>query len=144
MKVSEWLASHDNAIVTVHSDSPLATVAERLLAKTCLRDLYVVGDDGRLVGHISHRRLAEYVLAAHRPAHTRRQLMERVAGGMAGDFMNATFPSASPEEELDDVLHRQLEHDVEDMPVVDARGVLLGAVNLTDVLEAFMDSEKWG
>ena len=144
MKVSEWLASHDSVIVTVHADSPLARVAERLLAETCLRDVYVVDENGRLVGHISHKRLAEYVLAEHRPAHTRRQLMERVAGGAAGDFMNATFASASPDEEIDEVLHRQLEHEIEDMPVIDAKGVLLGAVNLTAVLEAFMDSGKEG
>ena len=50
MKVSEWLASHDSAIVTVHADSPLARVAERLLAETCLRDVYVVDEDGRLAG----------------------------------------------------------------------------------------------
>lgn len=144
MKVSEWLTSHDSAIVTVRSGSPLDRVMERLLAETCLRDVYVVGEDGRLVGHISHKRLAEYVLAEHRPAHTRRQLMERVAGGVAGDFMNTTFASAAPEEEIDDVLQRQLEHEIEDMPVIDAKGVLLGAVNLLDVLKACLNSDTAG
>lgn len=141
MKVSEWLARHEGAIVTVRWGSSLETVLEHLLAESCLRDVYVVGEDGRLVGHISRKRLAEHVLAEHRPAHTRRQLMERVAGGTASDFMNTSFAFASAKEALDEVLHRQLEQEIEDLPVLDATGRLLGAVNLTRVLSAFMSAE---
>lgn len=42
-------------------------------------------------------------------------------------------PVVSPEEELDDLLQRQLKRGGEDMPVVDRGGKLLAAVNLTRV-----------
>lgn len=48
--------------------------------------------------------------------------------------MDSLYCSAEPEEELDEVLHRQLEYGVEDMPVIDDDGTLAGAVNLTTVL----------
>jgi CBS domain-containing protein len=142
MKVSEWLKSHDSAIVTVSSGSPIDEVIARLLNQPCLRDVYVTADDGRLLGHISHKRLAEHLLAEHRPTHTRRQLMERVAGGAARDFMNSAFAVAAPGEELDDVLNRQLEMDIEDMPVVGEDGRTVGAVNLTAVLRNFMNASR--
>jgi CBS-domain-containing membrane protein len=138
MKVSDWLALHSDVIVTVPADCPVDAVIARLLQETCLRDVYVVAGDGRLLGHITHKRLAEHLLAEHRPAHSRRQLMERVAGGTARDFMNSSFVVAAPGEELEDVLNRQLEMEIEDMPVLDQSGRVLGAVNLTSVLREFM------
>jgi CBS-domain-containing membrane protein len=147
MKVSEWLTEHPDMIVTVPADTTLAATLARLLEESCLRDVYVTGSDGRIVGHISHRRIAEHVLAEHRRAHTRRQLMERVAEGTAADFMNSAFATASPDEELDNVLSRQLEMELEDMPVVDRDGSIAGAINLTHVLRHYMvenDGEESG
>jgi CBS-domain-containing membrane protein len=141
MKVSEWLARYDGKAVTVRSGCAIAEVLEWLLAESCRRDLYVVDDDDRLLGHLSHKRLAEHVLAEHRPAHTRRQLMERVSGGTADDLMDGAFARASPDEELEDVLHRQLEHEIEDMPVIDGAGRLLGAINLTRVLQELVRAD---
>ena len=63
-------------------------------------------------------------------------------GGLLGVRVGAwAEPLTTADEELDDVLHRQLEHEIEDMPVLDANGALLGAVNLTRVLRAFMRAE---
>jgi len=138
MKVSAWLDKHADRVVTVPPTAALVDVMCRLLDEPCLRDIYVAADDGRLIGHISHRRLAEHVLAKVRPAHTRRQLMERVAGGTAADFMNSVLATASPDETLDEVLDRQLEMELEDMPVLDDEGRVLGAINLTHVLRHFM------
>ena len=142
MKVSEWLDKHADNIVTVPPTAALTDVMCRLLDEPCLRDIYVAADDGRLLGHISHRRLAEHVLAEARPTHTRRQLMERVAGGTAADFMNSVLATASPGESLDEVLARQLEMELEDMPVVDDEGQVLGAINLTHVLQNFMKAAR--
>jgi CBS domain-containing protein len=140
MKVSSWLDKHADRIVTVRPTASLSDVMCRLLDEPCLRDIYVAAPDGRLIGHISHRRLAEHVLAEARPAHSRRQLMERVAGGTAGDFMNSNLATASPGERLDEVLGRQLEMELEDMPVLDEHGRVLGAINLTHVLRHYMEA----
>ncbi len=54
--------------------------------------------------------------------------------------MGSQCPTGSPAEQHDNMLHRQFEHDIEDMVVVDSDGVLLGAVSLTAVLEALRDA----
>ena len=142
MKVSQWLDKHADRIVTVPPTAALPEVMSRLLEEPCLRDIYVADKDGQLIGHISHRRLAEHVLAEARPTHTRRQLMERVAVGTAADFMNSVLATASPDEALDEVLDRQLEMELEDMPVLDDDGHVLGAINLTHVLRHFMKAAR--
>jgi CBS domain-containing protein len=136
MKVSEWIRTHPGNAVTVSPDLTLDELLDRLLREPCLRDLYVLEEGVRLAGHISHKRIALLVLTLHRPSRTRRQIMEHVAGGSARELMDTHFPTARVDEELDEVLHRQLEHDIEDMPVVAEDGALLGAVNLSGVLQA--------
>lgn len=137
MTVGEWIAQHPGLAVTVPDDWSLQQIVNRMLEEPYLRDLYVISENRRVVGHLSHKKLAELVLAEHRPVHTRRQFMHRVAGGTARELMDAHFVSAHPDEELDNVLHRQLEHDMEDMPVIDDQGQLVGAVNLRTVLRDF-------
>ena len=142
MKVAEWLRLHPGDTATLGPDWPLERILDRLLATPGLRDLYVADTKGRLLGHISHRRLAQIVLIEHRPVHTRRQILERVARGSARELMETHFASARPEDELDDVLDHLLEHGVENMPVVDAAGRSLGVINLTDVLAALHPGPK--
>jgi len=142
MKVAEWLRLHPGSAVTVSPEASFAVVLDRLLDAPGVHDVYVVAPDGRVVGHLSRQRLARMRLAEHRPARTRRQIMEQVAGGVARELMNPHFPSASPDEDLDNVLHRQLEQEVEDMPVLDEQGALLGTVNLTAVLREMRRQER--
>jgi len=106
-----------------------------MLAEQCMRDLYVVAEDGKLIGHLSRKKLANLILVEHQPVHTRRQLIMRIAGGSAQELMDTEFTFARPEEELDNVLHWQLEHDVKDMPVINNDGILLGLVSLSEVLQ---------
>lgn len=135
MKVAEWINNHPDHVITVAPDCSLEEAMHQMLAEPCLRDIYVVSEDGRLIGHLSHKKLAQTLLAEHRPVHTRRQIIERVAGGTARELMDSEFVHARPDEELDDVLHSQLEHDIEDLPVIDEEGVLLGVVNMSTVLK---------
>lgn len=40
-----------------------------------------------------------------------------------------------PDWELDNILYPQLDRDIEDMPVIDDKGILLGTVNMTAALK---------
>lgn len=115
---------------------------DALLAHPEYHDIYVVDASGHLLGRLSRRRLVRMAIAEHRPAHTRRQLMEQVAGGAARELSDPHFPTAAPEEDLHDALHRPVEQDVEDLPVMDADGVLLDVVNLAAVLREMRRREQ--
>ena len=141
MTVGEWIAGTPGTVITVAPDACLDEIIDRLLAEPCLRDVHVLSEDGRVIGHLSHRRLVRLALVEHRPGHTRRQLLDRVSCGCARELMDVDFVCAHPNERLDEVLHRQIEQDVEDMPVIDDSGRLLGAVNITAVLRSVCRGE---
>jgi CBS domain-containing protein len=66
--------------------------------------------------------------------------MERISGGIAEEIMDSHFVFAQPDEELYNVIYSQLESDIEDMPLIDEEGKLLGTVNMTAALKATRNS----
>jgi CBS domain-containing protein len=137
MKIAEWLEQHPRDLGTVHPDCPVETIIDRMLEIPGRRDLYVIAPDGKLMGHIGYHKIACILLSEHRPEHTRRQLMEHISTGNANEIMNPHFVTATPEEELEDILHHQLDHNIEDMPVIDSDGRPVGAINLAQILERY-------
>lgn len=140
-RIGDWIERHPGMPVMVVAGATLDALIDRVVTQHC-RDIYIADDDGRIAGHISHARLARILLAEHRPMHSRRQLVERVAGGSAADLMDTHFVQAHPEESLDVAIYRQLDHDIEDMPVIDDDGVVRGTINLTEVLRAVRAEQR--
>jgi len=134
MTVGQWLAAHHRIPVTVAPETSLGRVAELLLDTDGSRDAYVTEDDGLVTGHLSFGRVVNHLLLAHKPIHTRRQMFERVTGATAGELMDPHFVSATVEDELNDVLHRQLDRLIDDLVILDKQGRLLGSVNLRQVV----------
>jgi len=135
MKVSDWIKQHPKLPVTVQPEASIEAVIDLILTTPCLRDLYVVSKEGVLIGYISHHRLSQLLLAKYRPVNTRRQLIERVVAESATEIMETHFATAHINEELDEVLHRQLDSRVEDMPALDDSGLPIGVINLTQILQ---------
>ena len=142
MKVSDWLSKHPTHAGIVREDWTLEQIMQILLNNSRLNDLYVLDADERLVGHLSYKKLAKLVLAEHCTAHTRSQILERVAAGTAAELMEVHFASATADEELDEIIFRQLDHWVEDLPVIDQAGKLIGVINLSDVLLEVMKRDS--
>ncbi len=123
-------------------DPPEQGLARQREVGSCMRDLFVVSPDGVLLGFISRRRMIHFFLLRHKRAHTRRELMERAAGGVAGDLMEPVTVFARPEEELGDAIVRHLECGREDLPVLDEERHLLGVVNLSSVVLTWEEEEE--
>ncbi|MBI1371976.1 MAG: CBS domain-containing protein [Phycisphaera sp.] len=137
MNVNHWLAVHPRQPLTVTEDATTEAAADVLFTDPGARDLYVVDADGRIVGLVSMRRLARHVLHAHHPRHSRRQILDRLTAGPV-ESMTRHFATAHPDEHLDDVLARMVDHEQEDLPVIDDSGRILGAVRLAEVLRDYM------
>ncbi|MFI9653707.1 CBS domain-containing protein [Guyparkeria sp. GHLCS8-2] len=139
MKIADWLERHAVTGVTVERDTSLEEAARALLAEPECRDVYVTDAEGRVVGHLGFRRLAGVLLSAHRPTHSRRQMLERVTGGSVDEFMDRHFISARIDDHVHQVLHPHMERRVEDIPVLDGDGRLVGIIRLVDLLRAAID-----
>lgn len=136
MKVDDWIKKTGYETVVLKLDETVDEAVDKMLDSSGARDLFVVDENEKLVGHISHKRLAHYVLAEHRSEQSRRDILHRVASVHASDLMDSHIVFARMHEELDNVLHRMLDNDIEDLPVIDEDGKLCGLVNLTAILRA--------
>ena len=56
--------------------------------------------------------------------------------GYCSVLLHSNVVYGHPDEELDNVLHRLLDSDLEDLPIVDDDRKLCGLVNLTEILAA--------
>jgi len=139
MKVSEWLSTQDGITAVAAADLSIKQVAATFLAHPALRDLYIVSEQGEILGHIRHHRLAQVLLSEHLPVQPRHQIMERLFGSTAREIMEGDFVTAHPDEELDNVIHRMLEYRVDDLPVIDNANRIIGNINLTDIMRASQD-----
>jgi len=139
MKVSDWIVQYPSPPVTVAPKTPMPEIAKRFLSYPKLRDLYVISSEGIILGHVRHRRLAQIMLAEHLPIQNRSQILERISIGPANEIMEGDFVTARLNEELDNVLNRMLEYQVEDMPVLNEENKFAGSINLTDVLGATLE-----
>jgi len=138
MLVSEWLKLHPIHAGIVRKDWGLDLIMQALLSNSRLHDLYVLDAEDKVIGHLSYKKLAKLTLADHCGAHTRSELLERITPGSASELMDVHFASAKADEELSQILYRQLDHWVEDLPVLDDQGKLQGVINLSDILFAVM------
>lgn len=139
MKIADWLELHPVHGVTVDRDASLEEAACALLVEPECRDVYVTDADGRVIGHLGFRRLAGVLLSAHRPTHSRRQMLERVARGPVHEFMDRRFIAARLDENVHHVLHPHMERRVEDIPVLDGDGRLVGVIRLVDLVRAAIE-----
>lgn len=134
MKVSDWLKKHPKKAMIVRENWTLERIMEKLLSNSRLTDLYVLDSKNQVIGHLSYKRLAKLVLAEHCNYHTRSQLLERVATGLAAELMEINFAKASPDENIHEILFRQLDNWTENLPVINQRGELEGVINISDIL----------
>lgn len=130
--VAEWLAQHPAQMVVVTQDTPLVTVVKLMLEHDS-RDAYVV-EGNRVRGHVGFNKLLNYLFTQERPVHSHRQLFSRIADISVVDIMDPHYAYCRPNEQINAVLHRQLQHDVTDLIVLATDDSPVGVVKLTEVV----------
>src|SRR5690554_1620042 len=140
MKTSEWLEKHPVRVLTIAADCSLQDAARLLLNDPEGRDLFVLGGEGKICGHLGFWHVATLLLAELRPSHSIREMIERITLGTVADHMSDHVMCVGGNEEVDDILYKHdlfqqpAERRVEDIPVVDEQHRLLGVIRLSDLL----------
>ena len=83
----------------------------------------MIGDDGEAAGVLTSEAI-EHAIAADRPATQAEQLAR-------------TLPSLSGDDTLEQTLHAFVLHGVDELPVRDADGNLVGWISRSDLLHAY-------
>lgn len=139
MNTQEWIAAHAATALTLTGDHSLQEAARLLLDHSEQRDIFIVDAEQRVRGHLGFRHVAALLLAELRPEHTRRELIERITLGTVAEHMDDRVLCAGADEDIDDIFHQHMEHQVEDIPVVDEHRRLLGVIRLADLLREVID-----
>ncbi len=130
----DWLENHHSKPVIVTEMASISELANALLVMN-KRDAYVVNKANRVIGHISFAKVANQLLSEHRSTHTHRQLFARVVEPTAKELMDPHFTSAYKDELLCDVIHRQLDHGLDDLIVLTRdTHEALGVIQMNDIL----------
>lgn len=141
MKIKKWVEQHPTAQIQFHLDDSMETVVDKAIAHPVQSDFYVLDEHQVVVGYLSLNKIATILLAAHHPTQTRREILDRVAVGLAKDVMTKHFSYCRIDEDIDDVLHRFTEHNIRALPILDNENKLLGYIDLINILQAAQQNE---
>jgi acetoin utilization protein AcuB len=124
MTVREWMTATPE---TIGSRDMLALAQEKM-ARGNFRRLPVVNDAGALIGMLTERDM--------RP-HTGHFARTHVDAAMTEPVLTVT-----PDQSIESVAETLLQRKIGGLPVVDARGQLVGIITTSDLLRAFLASRR--
>jgi CBS domain-containing protein len=135
-------------VVVARTSTPFHELVE-LLSRHHLRALPVVDDSGHVLGIVSESDLLLKKVEALKAPHdaeelTARHHLERAkaAGTTAEQVMTAPAVTVYPEELIADAARRLHARKIDQLPVVDRAGTLIGIVSRADVLKVFLRSDE--
>jgi len=139
ISVAEWLKDHPEMPIIAAGDASMTQLAQTLLAENS-RDIYIADDDNKIIGHLSFGRIVSHLFAQHRPIQSHRQLFAQITDATAQELMDPHFAYARADETLCDVIHRQLERDIDNLVVLGQDHHLLGAIKLRELVTESLKS----
>ncbi len=127
MKVSTILKQKGDKVYTISADDTLRDMVREMLALH-IGSLLVLEEDGSIAGIVTERDLL-------------RNLAKRGADWeetRIGDVMNTDVFTGTPEETIDEVMHKMTEHRIRHLPVVE-HGKVVGVLSMGDIIKASLD-----
>lgn len=151
MKAKEIMTS---PVSTVTPDTPVAQIA-RLLCQKHISGVPVVDDTGKVVGIVTEidliKRHAQIHFPIYLPLFDSRIFLEsprryredvrRALGTTAQEIMTQPVNTATPDTDIEDIATLMVDKRANPIPILDARGALVGIVSHTDIVRLVEQAE---
>ena len=125
----------------IHEKATIEEVVGAMVRFERSRLLYVVDDEGKLVGTISLGLLARHIFSpGHEPQIHARFLLSIITAEFAKDIMQKNLVVAAKEEEVGAVLQRMIRANVKEIPVVDSEKRVIADLTIVDLLRFIVSS----
>ena len=133
MLIKDWMSKSP---VTAKPSTSIMKAA-KLMKENGFRRLPVIDDDGRLVGIVSDRDIKE---ASPSKATTldMHELYYLLSEIKVGDIMTKTVITVGPDDTVEKAAVLMLRHNVGGMPVVDAKGLVVGVITDSDIFKVLV------
>jgi len=127
----------------VHQSSPLSEVIRLMSRIPHSRLLYVVDDQGRLLGSISLGAIMRHVLADFRePSVHSRSMIDAHVNETAEHLMRPGPVIARGSDTIDDVLRRLMQTNVKEVPVIDQQERVVANLTAADIFGALLNQNS--
>ena len=125
----------DRQVPLIKQDTPIAELAKAIEWHRHSRQLYVVDEQNNLLGNITLGRLVMYVFASSHGANMNpRHVMGLITCTYAGDLMTVGTVTARLDDRIEEVLERMVDANVDEVPVTDDDGKVVGDLTMIDLL----------
>ena len=136
LEVKGLLSSSQPSLVT--AADTLFEVAAKLIEDPTTREVYVVDDVKRFIGVIPLRRLVRFVFASEVPGkHSATEMLELVSAECAGHLALKKSAYVHSDHLLAHAVEVMFRFDLNEIPVVDADLVVVGCLNMLEILAAW-------
>lgn len=132
--------------ITAKKGDTIEDVFNKLSNDLRIRNIYVTDDDNKLVGAVRMNVTLEYLFPlaslVERGGNFRDGWVPKLsADGIVSDIMNPKPRYVTEEQSLSEVAQMFLREKVTELPVVDAEMKLIGQVNPTEIIVAYLNSK---
>ncbi len=144
MKIGEIIEkARSLPFIQIPADCPIDKVAEQLLENPQVRGIYVVDDQGRLLGEVSPGRIIRTVCAARKiPQFGPRRLLTGLTCETVEDILDEDVLYARKDQDLEEVIELMLNRNIKEIPIVDESHRIVANLG---ILELWCLAEKeWG
>jgi CBS domain-containing protein len=142
LMIKDVLTDHSvRQLPVIPRDTPLKDLAEKIEWFRHSRQLYVVDREGRLMGNITIASLVKHIFVHHHGTSINpRHLLAAITAETAEDLMLEKPLSVKTEDSVDDILEKMVDKNVEEVPVLDDEGKVIGDVTMIDLMKAYKGS----
>jgi CBS domain-containing protein len=140
LKVRDLLPLSQTEPAVVPAEASLREVAHKMVEDLKTREVYVVDRERRFLGVITLRRLARWAFASELPGElSPTELLDFLSSKTAGDLALRKPAYVREEDTLERLLGVMFRYDINEIPVVDAEGRIVGNLNMLELLKAWLE-----
>jgi CBS domain-containing protein len=137
-RVRDLMAFSVSMPSVVRGDATLRQVAELLIADRTTREVYLVDEEGRFFGVITLRRLARFIFTHDVPDQSSAtELLDLVSARCADDLAIKQALFVREDDSIEHLLDLMFRNEVDEVPVVDSRHVVVGSVGMLELVAAW-------
>jgi CBS domain-containing protein len=140
MQVKECYRTVTQEASTVAAEASVQEVVQTILKDMVSRTVFVVDNDKKLMGAIQVKTIL-HMLGAKYTAEDSINLIHKIIGGKASGIM-IKAPSVGLQDNLDDAVKKIVESEIQDLPVVDGQGRVIGELNCFELIKFYAEA-RW-
>ncbi len=123
----------------IGANAPAVQAAEAILRDPQTRAIYVVDRESKLIGMIDIRRLLKHFLPQMFGVDVMGEgALESLHGEKAKDLIADTPIYVSEEDDLESAVKLMVENELDELPVVDKNLIIIGELNILEILSVWL------